>query len=572
MLKVRLDKINLKSGETLEVADGITVIVGPNNAGKSLILRELASWLSSDSYLNPAQFTAISEVSGELLENDSDLLSRLRREYAPFQQPSQQYDPTGPMIRIDGDVRLYETSIPGFWSPQLRFAQLAGIYFLHFTADSRTNTISDVQMYDQLDGMPTQPLQKLFAAPRLEDQLNEVVQRAFGQKVSVNRSRGTIISLHVGQPTTAATWPPTPEYLAEMKLLPLVGQQGDGMRSFIGIALNIIAGNRTLLLVDEPEAFLHPPQARELGRLLVRLRQAGTQIIVATHSSDIIQGITSETRASTAVQITRLSRNNQGNHVAAIPAKAVQNLYTDPLLKYSSVLDGLFYHGVVVCESEGDCTYYTAVLDGLPDSENGRRVDIHFTHCSGKDRIPQAVEALRAAKVPVASVFDIDLLQNRSKLEEVIKAHGVDPMPLLTGLNTISSQVNEGTQRVKRDVARAAVTAALDGSRAPELTPREAKAIREAVKETTGWSLFKKMGRSRLSGEALRRLDSLLAELAKIGIFLVPVGELERFHPEYTVGNKAKWLQEVLSESVYARSGSQDAFVASIRAFIEEQQ
>jgi predicted ATP-dependent endonuclease of OLD family len=43
---VKLRKINLMSGDSIDVADGVTVIVGPNNVGKSKLLRELRDTLA----------------------------------------------------------------------------------------------------------------------------------------------------------------------------------------------------------------------------------------------------------------------------------------------------------------------------------------------------------------------------------------------------------------------------------------------------------------------------------------------------------------------------------------------
>lgn len=573
MLKARLNSITLRSGEAIDISDGITVIVGPNNAGKSMVLNELSQHINVSPGQQAPRPTVIQDIDFSLLESAAELLERCKAEYReilPDTPEGQSMGLYSPVIQFSSESHVDQGSLMACWNVVGYFGQLSQIYHLHLPAGGRS--VGDEPMLDLQRRMPNTPLQKLFLNPTLEERLAAVVRRAFGQEITLNRHRGTAISLHLGKPEAKATWPPTPEYLDEINSHPVVGAQGDGMRSFIGIALNIIAGNHSLLIIDEPEAFLHPPQARELGRVLTELRQDGVQIVVATHSSDIIQGLTSARTGETPLHIVRISRSGNQNHVATIPQKSVRKLYTDPLLKYSSVLDGLFYHGVVLCESEGDCTYYSAVLDELPSAEGGRRVDLHFTHCNGKDRIPQAIEALRAAQVPVASVFDIDLLQNRTKLEEVITAQGADPAPLLTGLDTITSQVNEGTQKVKREAARAAITAALDRTKAPELSSTEIKAIREAIKQTTGWALFKKLGKARLSGEPLKQLNILLAELAKIGIFLVPVGELERFHPTYTVRNKAKWLQEVLADSAFKEAGTQQGFVASIRQFIQDQQ
>ena len=48
-------------------------------------------------------------------------------------------------------------------------------------------------------------------------------------------------------------------------------RQGDGMRSFASVVLHLLATvTPSILMLDEPEAFLHPPQARLLGTSLLR--------------------------------------------------------------------------------------------------------------------------------------------------------------------------------------------------------------------------------------------------------------------------------------------------------------
>jgi predicted ATP-dependent endonuclease of OLD family len=40
----------------------------------------------------------------------------------------------------------------------------------------------------------------------------------------------------------------------------------DGVRAFTGIITEVIAGDPNILLIDEPEAFLHPSLAYKLGK------------------------------------------------------------------------------------------------------------------------------------------------------------------------------------------------------------------------------------------------------------------------------------------------------------------
>ena len=44
----------------------------------------------------------------------------------------------------------------------------------------------------------------------------------------------------------------------------------DGVKAFTGIIIELTAGDPRVLLIDEPEAFLHPSLARKLGYEIAR--------------------------------------------------------------------------------------------------------------------------------------------------------------------------------------------------------------------------------------------------------------------------------------------------------------
>ncbi|WP_338330138.1 AAA family ATPase [Commensalibacter sp. Nvir] len=59
-----------------------------------------------------------------------------------------------------------------------------------------------------------------------------------------------------------------------------------------------------IALIDEIEVFLHPPQIVGLGKILAQ--EIKRQLIIATHSSNIMKGFLDETQGN--VRIIRLQR------------------------------------------------------------------------------------------------------------------------------------------------------------------------------------------------------------------------------------------------------------------------
>jgi predicted ATPase len=70
---------------------------------------------------------------------------------------------------------------------------------------------------------------------------------------------------------------PIPAYLA-----------GDGLKRFLELAAAIFDTQNGVVLLEEPEAYQHPRYMTELVALLLNAAKSGTQIILSTHSIELI--------------------------------------------------------------------------------------------------------------------------------------------------------------------------------------------------------------------------------------------------------------------------------------------
>jgi hypothetical protein len=115
---------------------------------------------------------------------------------------------------------------------------------------------------------PTNPMQTLFADPTLEEQLSDVATEAFGTHLHLSRFPGGQIDLYVGTPENQPSVTTINQsYLDELRNLPTLGEQGDGMRSFIGVMLAVVTGSHPIMLIDEPErpSYTHHRDAFSAG-------------------------------------------------------------------------------------------------------------------------------------------------------------------------------------------------------------------------------------------------------------------------------------------------------------------
>lgn len=298
----------------------------------------------------------------------------------------------------------------------------------------------------------------------------------------------------------------------------------------MGLLLHVLGGSESILLVDEPEAFLHPPQAKRLGLVLASHGQ-DVQAFVSTHSADVVQGAL---ESNAPVTIVRITREGDINPAAVLSHEGVRQLWSDPLLRYSNILDGLFHDVVVLCEGDADCRYYSALLDYAeavePSEESRRRPQVLFTHSGGKARLHSLVRALRSVRVPVVVIADFDVLRDEDDLKKIVEELGQEFEPFQTDLRILSAALTSTPKALQRIPLREAVNKVLDAQPTAALEKSEIDTLRGYLRSESGWDRAKSGGLLGVSqGNPAQAAARLLAGLERIGLLVVPVGELERF-------------------------------------------
>jgi len=330
--------------------------------------------------------------------------------------------------------------------------------------------------------------------------------------------------------------------------------QGDGVRSFVGVLLEATVAEWSVVLLDEPEAFLHPPQARLLGEELASAHRASSQTLIATHSSDFLKGILDADKSN--VRVLRLTRHQAGNRVHELSADAVRQVWKDPLLRYSNVLDGLFHDAVVLCESDADCLLYEAATASLlKDDPRLKRPDLHFIHSGGKDRMPVVIRALKKLGVPIFTVPDFDVLNSEEPLKSIIEGHGGDWKSIQSLWKTVNQSIGPKGPELTTTLLRVEIGEILKATNDENFPEAAADKIRRLLRRATPWSQAKKLGVDFLSGSAHRDALMLLNRLSDLGIFVVPVGELESFFRSVD-GHGPSFAAQVLETDLFSQPES----------------
>jgi hypothetical protein len=509
-MRVRIEEIEVRGVGTLTLnTSGVTCIVGGNNVGKSQLLQDILSYLEAPERLpvlldslTLVRETPTREVWDAWLESCTSRDDSNPPRYTP----------------VSGSGGLTADQIRSSYDSQPDRLLNARTFFVWY-ADAPTRVNLGAGVLTGRPGMAPNPspIAALWRDGELEQTLSDLAHRNFGFDLTLDRTN-TEILLRVGIPSV----PPPPinrptrEYADSVSALPRLDQQGDGVKSFVGLVLNLLAGKQQVILIDEPEAFLHPAQSRSLGRwLAVQAVERDRQLILATHDRGILLGLL---EGAAPVTVLRLARSGNETRVAQLAEAELNGVWADPVLRFSNVLDGLFQTAVVICEADADCRFYSAVLSGL--DESGTTVpnpdEVLFVPSGGKSRVHTLASALRALDVDTWAIVDFDVLKERAIISRIVTSIGSDWSLFESDYSAFVGVVGNPAMPV--------------------------------------WASLKSSGVSAVPpGPATIAATSLLRMLAEARILVVPVGELEGFDRSTTLEG-SQWVSNALENDVHRTS------------------
>ncbi len=384
----------------------------------------------------------------------------------------------------------------------------------------------------------------------LEQQFSAYFRQAFGTDLIVHRNAGSEVPLYVGEKPNIGSGEDrvSSTYLRKLEELDLLHEQGDGMRSFVGVLLNAFISNHSILFIDEPEAFLHPPQARLLGKMLAKDLPSERQLFLATHSGDFLKGLLDSN--NNKLKIIRIQRDGAINRVHSLTSSDIESVWNDSLLRHSNVLDGLFHSKVIICESDSDCRFFSAMLSAQFDNTASIAPDVLFIHCGGKHRIPTAIKALKKLNVPIVVVSDFDVLNDTNPLKEIFEDLGGEWVGIESDWKIVKKGIEDKRPEFLTEDVKKEIEGTLSSTTERIFPKAKVQEIQKILKKASAWSEAKEVGKSYVpSGDATKAFERIQVKLRERGFFVLDVGELESFVK--SVGNHGpKWVSEVLSKDL----------------------
>lgn len=539
---MKIASLKTKSGSTVPLGN-FTVLVGPNNVGKSQTLRDIYRFFLNGQEKEGVVISGINQLAPTTRD---DLIGSLSVVAHPTAVEHFSVTGIGSTLSSAEETTYHEPWLVGeLATGKLSNALLNAFGKFHVAyldAGSRLAVAASCEAFNQHTSAPSTLLQGLYAAgEKVEEQFRKAFKDTFAIDVCLDFSGLTRLSLRV-----ARTFPKIPENPREaypiMRGFRLLDDQGDGFRSFAGVTLSILLAKKRVILLDEPEAFLHPAQARQLGKWIAEhATTIGSQVVLATHNSHFLSGILS---AGAEVDVIRLQRESDSTTFHRIPAPDIAALTSSPLLSSQGVLEALFHRGAVVCEGDPDrVIYHTVASRSLDQGE------LLFLHSQGKQTVKDVCQLLRNAATPTVAVVDIDILNDSESLRALGAALGAAP-GTLAAWEAKRTQVAGEIDGVAEATVLAAVAQKVAVLRSELETGAHTLAgVRSALQriraDSSRWATIKRDGVSALSDEMRTVALELIEECRAANLMIVPVGELEGWIDVGT-RQKKKWAPRAL--------------------------
>jgi ABC-type cobalamin/Fe3+-siderophores transport system ATPase subunit len=493
----------------------VTVFVGPNNSGKSQVLVEIEEFCQSgqlnvaNMLLQSLTFTGLPTEEAIAAVENLKSEPRGRETLNPDQMILE-----GRRQRMTVARRELMQAIQ---DPARQLHIFTGWFLSHLTlkldGPNRVALVAQQPAGDLL-AHPRTTLAVLFQDDQKRAEVRRIVHEAFGSYFVIDPTQLGHLRVRLSERAPASDMEERNIHAEGVafhsQALP-IDRASDGVKAFTGIIVELVAGDPRVLLIDEPEAFLHPSLATKLGYELSRAAvRSDKRVFASTHSPAFVMGCI---QSGAPVNIIRLTYRSGVATARVLPSTEILELMRNPLLRSTGVLNGLFYEFVVVTESDADRAFYQEINDRLVRFKPEWGIpNCLFLNAQGKHTIHTIIKPLRKLGIPATGIFDVDVLK-------------------------------EGGQQWSN---------VLDGANVPDISRPAFATLRASIRtamDGTGKDMKREGGIAILRPADREAAQNLLAQLAEYGIFVVPGGELESWLKALgATGHGPSWLIDMFSK------------------------
>lgn len=487
-------KVHDKDGQDISVkTEGTIILVGPNSSGKSMALREIERYLNDG---NSALNNIIGAIELEDVNDEEKAYKILKGSevVTPGDNPPENSFFIGRENHSNGNrerffvfTRNVQSAVEFLNRPDVK-RRIAYTYVLRLDGTTRLTSLNQSGAADLLQNpIDLNSMMLRYSAKRQE--VRKIIHEAFGLYMSIDVTGRSTNRVRFGEesPTESIETGVGADAIAYHTHAKSYEDAGDGLKAFSGIVANIIVSKSKIMLIDEPEAFLHPPLSYKLGEEISKIAQEReVNLIVATHSSSFLMGALQST---SKVSIVRMSFTQGIPRIKILNNEQVKHLVNNPVMRSSNVLSGIFHDGVIVTEDDSDRVLYQEINYRLSRLEKSGLASALFLNSNGKTSLHKIAGPLRLSGVPAAICADFDLVFIPVEFGNVISSANI-PKPIADALHALKSNMMNGIDQNEREN-------------------------------------IKKQGINYFSGDKRAAAQEIISILNRYGVFIIPTGELE---------------------------------------------
>ena len=534
---VSIEKIKYNDETSIEFkSDDIVLLVGANNVGKSRTLKDLKDDLND--------LSKPKVIVNEVIYKSSNFSSSQLKNYFEKNISRDSWGNYNVFIEENQSHCFNASSFTAITDER----QFYKVLFSFLSTENRLNITKPIMFNTTVDNRSLIIMKGLESDSESIKILNEVLQMGFEKSIDsyeeyINGTISKKYKIGKSEEIASAINSNRRDNLNLLKEMEDLDSQGDGIRSAVAILASLIVNNHSLFLIDEPETFLHPPQARLIGKNIVALSKK-KQCFISTHSIDFIKGVLEAD--SSRVKIIKIDRSENENKFNLVDNDSVAEIANDKNLRYTNILDGLFYDRLVLCENESDCKFYSAILENLDLTIYQNTL---FCAVGGKDQFKKVVPLLKKLNIQYSIISDIDLINNKYNLKQLVNSIEFDCYNQIDARHTkfieefekgMNSQVKT-QQDIKTEINKMF-------NSDKYISDETVKTIKEILKNTSSFKLLKSGGKNILpQGECVILFNQLKDFLNEHKVFILECGEIERFVPEVS-GHGNIWVEKTFAK------------------------
>ena len=554
----RINKINLQNDTNFQPGR-VNVFVGANNCGKTQLLKDILA------YINGSSTTPVilSDLELSYPSTWEEFVTNYPMDITDTNFGAQQIRHISPTldaqpIIFQSSSLLTDMKMSLQNQDKRRFRKYTGPAMVTFlNTDNRLSLTRKCTVQNLQTSGPKNVLEALYNADlTAPNRIRELVNDTFNTDIYFDYTDPGTLQFRVGHDFSQISENSRIAY-SQVSQYPILDNQGDGLRSYVGMISALMALSKPIILLDEPEAFLHPPQALQLGMSIASLISESQQIFISTHSSDFLRGLLSSTDDAVIVHLSRVEELS--TEISVLDSKTLNTIIKDPLLSSSRVLEGMFYKGVVATEADADAVFYQRLFQKIGPSD-----EIHFVNAHNKQTLKKVIQPYQTLGIKFALIADADVIRDKVEFKDIIDGIANEDIA-----NTIMDEreavysyfqkqnkyeILEQLKNKTQEFASQSIPSSEDEPQKIDSALFDfRKGLKKLREDSDELSNFKKLGRKALKDDETTYdiFNNLLKHCASQGLFIVPVGELESWLVDYDVArssNKSKWITKALEK------------------------